>query len=142
MTHENTRLVPLKDLLGLKDHQQPRSEHEAGVSPIKRIFSDAQSSLGFRLPVQPDRTHAIDGQQSSASRSKQNCDKGKISGLKMTAIAISSQVGTYFLPRQSLGPTLNGWNTALSSLWNSAGAFSSQRSGRNSVGRWKFETER
>jgi hypothetical protein len=42
------------------------------------------------------------------------------------------------IPRQLRVPMLQGWKTGLLSSSNSDGASSSQRSGQNSIDRWKF----
>jgi hypothetical protein len=65
-----------------------------------------------------------------------------IVNIKPGKILRFAKSGTHLFPKQSLGPILNGRKTSLSSPRNSAGASSSQRSGRNSAGRWKFRAER
>ena len=107
----------------------PQKENPLALDPV---------STPIVQPDQIKRTQEMDHNHPHLDPSKA-VTKGTVSTSKMPAIGI---LCSYFLPRQSLGPILKGWKTALSSLWNSAGAFASQRSGRNSVGRWKLAGER
>lgn len=60
----------------------------------------------------------------------------------MSTIVQTRVYTTHFMPIQFLDPMLKGLSTDLQSSRNSAGGFFSQRSGRNSAGRWKLLVDR